>query len=220
MSASVAAVRVDQRKVVLRGVSPLVWRRTLVRSDTTLAQLHRVLQLVMGWEDGHLQHFRIHGRDHGSSALGRSTYHDNPNAHTLADFRLRPRERFAYVHDRGAWWQHDIRLEQVLPLDPTGAYPVCTGGRQACPPEECRGPGGYRALLRERVSLAAVDDLGLIAEAVRRFLEDGDRGTPDEREHLAAALARAKERDRLDPDRFDRRAVDRAWQRLAHMAAD
>ncbi len=211
---------VYQVKIVLRDVSPLVWRRVLLRSDTTLAQLHRLIQTAMGWEDGHLHCFRVHGKEYGRAYAGRPPLAANAGAVTLADFRLRPRERFAYVYDFGAWWQHDIRLEQVLPLNPASAYPVCTGGGRACPPEGCGGPGGYRARLRERAALAALDDLALIAEAVRRFLDHGDRGTADERETLAAALARAKERDRLDPDRFDRRAVDRAWQRLAHMAAD
>ena len=174
----------------------------------------------MGWEDGHLHCFRVHGKEYGRAYAGRPPLAANADAVTLADFRLRPRERFAYVYDFGAWWQHDIRLEQVLPRNPASAYPACTGGGRACPPEGCGGPGGYRARLRERASLAALDDLALIAEAVRRFLEQGDRGTPDERETLAAALERAKERDRLDPDRFDRRAVNRALQRLAHMAAD
>ena len=29
-----------QLRAVLRGISPLIWRRLLVRSDTTIAQLH------------------------------------------------------------------------------------------------------------------------------------------------------------------------------------
>ena len=29
-----------QLRVVLRGVSPLIWRRLLVRSDSTIADLH------------------------------------------------------------------------------------------------------------------------------------------------------------------------------------
>src|SRR6476659_8324087 len=140
MSAPARAVRICQLKVVLRGVRPMVWRRVLVRSGTTLADLHRVVQLAMGWEDGHLHRFRIHGRDYGSAALGASSFATNPSAVTLADFRLRPHERFAYVYDGGAWWQHDIRLERVLPPDPTGTYPVCIGGRHACPPEGCGGP--------------------------------------------------------------------------------
>jgi hypothetical protein len=35
-----------QLRVVLRGVSPLIWRRRLVRSDSTIAaDLHAALQL-------------------------------------------------------------------------------------------------------------------------------------------------------------------------------
>jgi len=40
--------------VVLRGVSPLIWRRLLVRSDSSIADLHATLQLAFGWSDEHL----------------------------------------------------------------------------------------------------------------------------------------------------------------------
>jgi hypothetical protein len=36
-------------RVVLNGVSPLVWRRFLVSSKTHLADLHEILQLAFGW---------------------------------------------------------------------------------------------------------------------------------------------------------------------------
>src|SRR5260370_6080866 len=36
-------------RVVLNGVSPLVWRRLLVSSETNLADLHEILQLAFGW---------------------------------------------------------------------------------------------------------------------------------------------------------------------------
>ena len=45
--------KVYQLKVVLRQCSPLIWRRLLVTSDTTIAQLHTILQIAMGWEDVH-----------------------------------------------------------------------------------------------------------------------------------------------------------------------
>jgi len=32
--------RIYQLRVVLRGISPFIWRRLLVRSDSTVAQLH------------------------------------------------------------------------------------------------------------------------------------------------------------------------------------
>jgi hypothetical protein len=38
-----------QLRIVLRGVSPLIWRRVLVHSDTTLAHLHAILQILFAW---------------------------------------------------------------------------------------------------------------------------------------------------------------------------
>ena len=49
-------------RVVLNGVSPLVWRRLLVSSETNLADLHEILQLAFGWSGFYLYEFRIHGR--------------------------------------------------------------------------------------------------------------------------------------------------------------
>ena len=57
-----------QLRVVLCGVSPMIWRRLLVRSDTNLAQLHQVLQAAFGWGDYYLHEFRIHGKHLGSAA--------------------------------------------------------------------------------------------------------------------------------------------------------
>ena len=37
-----------QFKVVLRRVTPMIWRRLLVRSDSTIADLHDILQIGMG----------------------------------------------------------------------------------------------------------------------------------------------------------------------------
>ncbi len=52
----------------------------------------------MGWDDSHLHRFRIHGKDYGSG----STCATDPHTVTLASFRLRPRERFAYHYDLSA----------------------------------------------------------------------------------------------------------------------
>jgi Plasmid pRiA4b ORF-3-like protein len=50
-----------QLKITLLGVNPPIWRRVLVPRDLTLAQLHTVLQTVMGWENYHLHEFHIGG---------------------------------------------------------------------------------------------------------------------------------------------------------------
>jgi hypothetical protein len=37
--------------VWIRGIHPMLWRRFLVRSDSTLADLHVVLQIGFDWTD-------------------------------------------------------------------------------------------------------------------------------------------------------------------------
>jgi hypothetical protein len=54
----------------LRGISPTIWRRLLLRSDQTVADLHYALQLAFGWSDSHLNMFRIHGKDLGVYHVG------------------------------------------------------------------------------------------------------------------------------------------------------
>jgi Plasmid pRiA4b ORF-3-like protein len=44
---SLLSITIYQLRVVLCGVSPLVWRRLLVASDTTIAELHEILQSVL-----------------------------------------------------------------------------------------------------------------------------------------------------------------------------
>jgi hypothetical protein len=48
-----------QLRAVLRGISPLIWRRLVVRGDSSIAQLHNALQIAFGWEDMHLNRFEI-----------------------------------------------------------------------------------------------------------------------------------------------------------------
>ena len=67
-----------QLRVVLRAVSPLIWRRLLVRSDTTIADLHATFQRVLGWSDEHLNRFVIHGREYGVSHDGGIGFDDDP----------------------------------------------------------------------------------------------------------------------------------------------
>ncbi|MBI3263306.1 MAG: plasmid pRiA4b ORF-3 family protein, partial [Acidobacteria bacterium] len=52
-------------KVTLHGVRPPVWRRFLIEPHVSLHRLHRVLQLVMGWENCHLYELTIQGARYG-----------------------------------------------------------------------------------------------------------------------------------------------------------
>jgi hypothetical protein len=101
-----------------------------------------------------------------------------------------------YDHDLSDGWCHDVRVEQILALEPTRTYPVCTGGRRAGPPEDCGGPWAFLEQ-RQRHSFFAV------AARLAEILEDADH-FDDNREELVNL------RRWLSLDRFDRRAVNRA----------
>lgn len=123
-------------KVWLLGISPMVWRRLLVPGTCTLRELHGVLQVAMGWEGIHLYQFCLRARRLGSWELSASS----PDV-TLAALRLRRGARFTYEYDLNIPWCHEIRVEEnELRAEPGRAYPACTGGSGACPPEDCGGP--------------------------------------------------------------------------------
>jgi hypothetical protein len=208
-----AAVTVYQLRITLRDVSPLVWRRLLVRSDTTIAQLRDIVQIAMGWEDVHLHQFRIHGKAYGVYRGGGFTFVDNPRQVQLAAFRLRAGERFLYEYDFGDLWRHDIRLEQVLPVDEHRSYPSCIGGHGDCPPEDCGGPAGYAEFLRERNSWLAVSDvheaLAVLAERVGDWRHGGPRPTGDD-EEFSEALEQVSDWLEDAPTAFNRRQVNTA----------
>jgi pRiA4b ORF-3-like protein len=82
-----------QLKITLRGISPLIWRRLLVSADASIADLHDILQLVMGWTNSHLHRFLIHGKEYGITYDGGMGFDDDPKQIRLANFRLRLRER-------------------------------------------------------------------------------------------------------------------------------
>jgi hypothetical protein len=188
-----------QLRAVLRGISPLIWRRLLVRGDTSVARLHKILQVAFGWQDMHLHRFEIRGREYGVHQEGGVVFETDAHKALIGQLKLRRLERFTYEYDFGDLWVHDLRIEDTLPLDPKGVYPVCIAGRRAAPPEDCGGPHAFMAtrfeytLIGESRSRHELDDL----------LDEG----MDAEEW---AILR-----HYHPDRFDRRAVNRRLAALA-----
>ena len=88
-----------QLKVVLLGISPMIWRRLLVSSTSTIADLHYILQITMGWSDDHLHRFRIHGKEYGIARIGGISFSNDPDKVRLKDFQFRINERFLYEYD-------------------------------------------------------------------------------------------------------------------------
>jgi Plasmid pRiA4b ORF-3-like protein len=96
---SLSSITIYQFRVVLCGVSPLVWRRLLVASDTTLAELHEILQSAFDWSGEHLHRFVIHGAAYGICCLGGIVFQEDARRVPLSRFDLRCGERFRYEYD-------------------------------------------------------------------------------------------------------------------------
>lgn len=202
-----------QLRVVLRNVSPLIWRCLLVRTDASIAELHAILQTAMGWSDTHLQRFCIHGKAYGIARCGGIGFADDPFEVRLCDFRLRRGERFLYEYDLVDGWVVDIRLEETLAADAKGIHPRCTAGRRATPPEDCGGCEAYLARL-DRYKIERWDALMRLVEIAEPFLSGNDRADIDD-DRLRDAFDAIKACARFRPEHFDRRAVNGALRGLA-----
>jgi hypothetical protein len=140
-----------QIKVTLLGTNPPIWRRLLAPAKLTLAELHDVLQLAMGWEDCHMHDFRIGPRrfgkrDPGERLMGLPSTADERSAR-LFNVLGKAGAKAVYTYDFGDGWEHSIAVEKVLPPDTGQAYPACIDGERSCPPEDCGGAPGFDDLL-------------------------------------------------------------------------
>jgi len=205
MTPTATPLSVYQFRIVLRGISPLIWRRVLVHSHTTLAHLHTIMQILFAWSDEHLHSFHIHGREYGSSGA-------NTHEVRLSDLRLHRGERFRYVYDFGAYWACDIRLEALLPRTSRQVYPVCTGGKRAAPPEDCRGAWGYLERLEHHRLYPPLEAMGVVAEAINTLLaadpQTSVRAALGDLDEFREAVDCLEEYQAFQPEHCDRREIN------------
>ena len=134
---------VYQLKIILKGTNPPVWRRIQIPETYTLWDLHVAIHDVMGWEDVHMHKFQVvnpFGRE-------RITIKAPEHGQRVSSWLNLENSHLDYIYDFGDCWDHDIEIERVLPKEEGVDYPICTGGKQNCPPEDCGGAGGYEELL-------------------------------------------------------------------------
>jgi hypothetical protein len=142
-------VRGFRVRLDLHGAKPPVWRRLELPGDLSLPRLHDVIQAAMGWSDSHLHRFRT-GHDHRSPFFVTHFDLDEGEDGTLEDdVRLdqlvaEKGDELWYEYDFGDGWDHKLVVEEVLNEPPSASR--CSGGRMACPPEDCGGIGGYEEL--------------------------------------------------------------------------
>ncbi len=130
-------------KIALFGIEPTIWRTFIVNDDYRMDRFHQVIQLVMGWTNSHLHEFSVNNRCIGmlmEDELDSTNIEDECSIH-LRDLNLKPGDTFNYLYDFGDSWEHFISLEKVE--SQTDSHPLCTGGENASPPEDCGGFPGY-----------------------------------------------------------------------------
>ena len=178
--------RIHQLKVTLKGSKPPIWRRLEIADTATLAKLHQILQIAMGWSDSHLHQFEIAGISYGALDPEYADEMLDERKVKLKQILRTEKQVLMYEYDFGDSWEHQVVLEKIIELDPTVAYPRCTAGKRACPPEDCGGIWGFADLL----------------EAI------ADENHPEHEEILEWVG------EEFNPQEFDTAAVNRALQRI------
>src|SRR5215467_16218993 len=97
---------VYQIKVTLKKSKPPIWRCMQVTSATTLAQLHQIVQCVMGWEGYHLYRFEVSGREYGDPRMLEEMEGEEARRVPLAALVRGEKAKFLYEYDFGDSWDH------------------------------------------------------------------------------------------------------------------
>lgn len=126
------SARAVQLKISLDRMRPPVWRRVQLPAAAPLVLLHRVIQIIMNWDDDHLHAFTVGRRQYGDLSYT-ADLDDEDELRLSAAFAAT--DTITYRYDFGDCWDHTVRCEKVL--DPTGAaVPVCVTGQGDAPVED------------------------------------------------------------------------------------
>ena len=142
--------RVARIWIELREVQPGIRRRVDVPVSSTLASLHDIIQIAMGWTDSHLYEFEIGGRHYGEPLPGEDL--EERRLYKARSLRLesvigRGVGRFLYLYDFGDHWLHEVIVEEVRAGEADAEFPAFVDGARRCPPEDVGGVHGFMQFL-------------------------------------------------------------------------
>ena len=165
-----------QLKLAVAFSEPLIWRTIQVPGNMTLALLHKVIQVCMGWHDSHTHQFLV-GKIFYQSGFGikdmkKELQYDENN------FELHQLEEgmqflFTYLYDGGEGWELEITLEETIRSGLGQDAPVLVGGERACPPTAVGDIHHYQILLSDAEAEGENDRLSLNLPEIPDF--DPDR---------------------------------------------
>ncbi len=147
-----------QLKLAIPFSDPLIWRRVQVPGQMTLTDMHRIIQICMGWQDTDTHQFLV-GKIFYQPGFGIEDFKRKPE-YDEAAFELHQLEEgmqflFSYLYDGGDGWELQIAVEKILNPGSIKPFPLLLGGANGCPPEEVGDIHQYQALL------GALDESGV-----------------------------------------------------------
>ncbi len=157
--------------VEIDDVTPRVARVVEVPVGIRLDDLHFVLQIAIGWQNGHPFEFRIGERAWGLQDRDAETLPTPAHSATLADI-LSLADTFRYDYVLGEDWEHTIRLESRTAATPGVRYPHLVSAEGRCPPADIGGPIGYETYLRAIADPASVNHEDMLEFDVPDFDPD------------------------------------------------
>lgn len=149
MASKQEPVQMYEIMITLTESAPAIWRRVRVPHNILLSDLHRVIQVAMGWDDDHLHEFQIGQKRYGPVMEGFSPYENTVVSEDIVRLNgvAKPKAKFTYTYDFGDDWRHDIQIEREMAAETAVRKARCIEGAHACPPEDCGGIHRYAYML-------------------------------------------------------------------------
>ena len=147
---------IAQLGVEIDDVTPRVLRVVEVPADIRLDALHFVLQIAIGWQNGHPFEFHIGDKVWGQPDRDADVSRMPAERATLADVHAHG-DTFKYDYVLGEDWEHTVTLLSRAAAQPHMRYPNLISAEGRCPPADIGGPVGYETYLRSIADPNSVD---------------------------------------------------------------
>ena len=138
-------------RITLVGSSPRVWREIAVPSNIKLTSLAHVIVLAMGWEESHLSMFKKWRKEYHVYMDGADMYDypiEDASNYALCDL-LAAGEEMTYIYDFGDTWRHTVKVLECVEYGKEEKQHIrLLDGKNACPPNDVGGIGGYKEMLK------------------------------------------------------------------------
>jgi hypothetical protein len=142
--------------VEIDDVTPRVLRVVEVPADIRLDDLHFVLQIAIGWQNGHPFEFRIGDKLWGQPDRDAGIDRMPAERSTLREI-LAAGDTFKYDYVLGEDWEHTVTLLARESARAGVRYPNLISAEGHCPPADIGGPVGYETYLRSIADPNSVD---------------------------------------------------------------